>query len=186
MIPVNSHLALVRLSRTSINIVKRNSQRIVLGSSSTSVNQRRTFISIVNPDAPKIVKLRKSTSFKVADIEESEKILSLQSFLKEHILAEDTTTNIAPDAASSTTTVHPDTEAFKDQIRRREEEEPCVLLKEDIGVETDHLEGDTNRDVGTGASVGVTEDKVFFTHKDKQALRSKFLVTAKGWYLQAL
>jgi len=84
MIPVNTHPTLVRLSRSSINIIKRSNQRTVLGASSSSSNavyQKRTFISIVNPDAPTIVKIRKSAAPKIAETVETEKVLSLRNFL---------------------------------------------------------------------------------------------------------
>lgn len=80
MIPVKAQATLVRLSRSSINITKRTARdppRTVI----SAVCQKRSFISIVNPDAPRIVKIRKSAVPKIGETVESEKVLNLRNFL---------------------------------------------------------------------------------------------------------
>ena len=81
MIPLKTQATLVRLSRSSINIAKRTSREPPPRTVISVFCQKRTFISIVNPDAPRIVKIRKSALPKSDTGVESEKVLSLRQFL---------------------------------------------------------------------------------------------------------
>ena len=161
MIPVNTHPCLVRLSRSSINIVKRSNQRIGLGASSNTVSQKRTFISIVNPDAPRIARIRKSAEPKIAEALETDKVLRLRNFLgnpkpaekieanTEHVhdvesvaktfteaiqLAPDKTGLESPEAQTlNKQNVSEETETSRKEAR----EEPKRVEKDDIGLKTE-------------------------------------------------
>ena len=161
MISVNTHPSLVRLSRSSINIIKRSNQRIVLGASSNTVYQKRTFISIVNPDAPRIARIRESAEPKIAEALETDKVLRLRNFLgnpkptekieanTEHVhdvesvaktfteaiqLAPDKTGLESPEAQTlNKQNVAEETETSRKEAR----EEPKLFEKDDIGLKTE-------------------------------------------------
>ena len=196
MIPVNTHPALVRLSRSSINIIKRSNQRTVLGASSSSSNavyQKRTFISIVNPDAPTIVKIRKSAAPKIAETVETEKVLSLRRFLGNPKPTEKTETNTAynvdsvaktfteaiqmsPDTSESpeTQTINKPNVVPKTETSRKEgrEETKCVE-KDDIGLKTDEALNQNQEGVIVEKEVKVAEEK----HREAAKLETSIPVS---------
>ena len=193
MIPVNTHPALVRLSRSSINIIKRSNQRTVLGaSSSNAVYQKRAFISIVNPDAPRIVKIRKSAAPKIAETVETEKVLSLRNFLSNPKPTENTETNTVynVDSVAKTFTeaiqLVPDKAGFKspetqtlnepkvtktERSRKEGREEPKLVEKD--GLRTDEALNQNQEGVFVEKEVEVAEEK----HREAVKLETSMAVS---------
>jgi len=82
---VPSHCIVTKLSRNSLNIVRRTSLKLSQNSSVSNVNiHRRNFITILNPDSPKILKIgRNSIKDASETAAESEKIVLLRKALAE-------------------------------------------------------------------------------------------------------
>ena len=76
---VPSHCIVTKLSRNSLNIVRRTSLKLSQNSSVSNVNiHRRNFITILNPDSPKILKIGRNSIKDASETSaESEKIVLL-------------------------------------------------------------------------------------------------------------
>ena len=181
MIPLKTQATLVRLSRSSINIAKRTSREPPPRTVISVFCQKRTFISIVNPDAPRIVKIRKSASTKSDTGVESEKVLSLRQFLSvpKPITEKIDTTNISSDVVDTDTVVKTFDEAIQLTIEQRTDHENPEntehkhdvtennnrkeevlngnVLKDDINNDTLHHKEETNSSLGVRKQEEVEE-----------------------------
>ena len=104
MIP--SHNIVTKLSRNSLIIVRRSSTKLSQTGVAWNVSiQRRSFITILNPSGPKVIKIRKNSLKEASEhIVETEKIILLRKALAEASVAtplKQDSTNDAAEVESS-------------------------------------------------------------------------------------